>query len=201
MRRLARLWLCLSLLLWCSTGFGQSVRRPAAAVPSMAATGSVQVAFSPWDDVEALIVAAIGSARSEVLVHSYSFTSRSIANALIAARRRGVEVRIAADREQTFSGESSRVPELVAAGIPVYLEVRYAAAHNKVMVIDPGLADAAVITGSYNWTWSAQNRNSENVVIMRRNPELTRRFAANWHRHAAEAIPYDLVREAPLATQ
>lgn len=201
MRGLAALLLGLSCALGQGHVAAQSARRPAAAIPSTAATGSLQVAFSPWDDVEALVVGAIGAARSEVLVQSYSFTSRPIAQALIAAQRRGVDVRVTVDREQAFSGDASRVPELAAAGIPVFVEVRYAAAHNKVMVIDPGLADAAVITGSYNWTWSAQNRNAENVLIVRRNAELTRRYALNWHRHAGEAIPYDLVRDENFATR
>lgn len=178
--------------------FGQSVRRHAAQMP---ATGAIQAAFSPWDDVEGMIVSALNAARRQVLVQAYSFTSRPIAAALIAARRRGVDVRITADREQAFNGDSSRIADLAAAGIPVLLEVRYASAHNKVMVIDPSLADSAVITGSYNWTWSAQNRNAENILVVRRNPELTAMFSANWHRHAAQALPYESVREDALAPQ
>ncbi len=178
--------------------FSQSARRIA---PQIAATGAVQAAFSPWDDVEGVVVAALNAARRQVLVQAYSFTSRPIASALIAARRRGIDVQITADREQTFNGESSKIADLEAAGIPVFLEVRYASAHNKVMVIDAGFADSAVITGSYNWTWSAQNRNAENILVVRRNPALTGLFAANWHRHAVEALPYESVRENALAPQ
>ena len=181
-----------------TSAFGQSIRR---IPPQFAATGAIQAAFSPWDDVEGMIVSALLSARRQVLVQAYSFTSRPIAAALIAARRRGVDVRITADREQAFNGDSSRIADLAAAGIQVLLEVRYASAHNKMMVIDAGLADSAVITGSYNWTWSAQNRNAENVLVMRRNSELTAMFAANWHRHALEALRYESVREDAMAPQ
>ena len=141
-----------------------------------------------------MILEAIRHARTQILVQAYSFTSRNLANALIAARRRGVDVRLTADREQTFSGENSRIPDLAAAGIPVALEVAYQSAHSKTMVIDAGSADSAVITGSYNWTWAAQNRNAENVLILRRHPEVARAYAANWQRHAAEALAYDAVR-------
>lgn len=158
---------------------------------AMPARGTVQVAFTPWDNAEGLIVDAIGKARREILVQAYGFTSRAIATALLAAHRRGVKVKVLADREQTFAGESSRVPELAAAGIEISLEVRYLSAHNKVMVIDAAAADGAVITGSYNWSYSAQYRNAENVLIFRRNPELVRRYAENWHRHAGDALPYD----------
>jgi len=161
---------------------------PAQPIP---ARGTVQVAFTPWDDAEAIIVDAIAGARRQVLVQAYSFTSRNLAAALVAARQRGVDVRILADREQTFSGENSRIPDLASAGIAVALEVRYQSAHNKVMIIDAGTSDAAVVTGSYNWTYAAQNRNAENVLILRRHPELAHQYTANWHRHAQDALPYD----------
>lgn len=157
--------------------------------------GTVQIAFTPRDDAEGMIIAAINAARRQILVQAFNFTSRNLANALIAAKRRGVDVRLTADREQTFSGEASRIPELAAAGLPVTLEVRYQNAHNKVMVIDADLPDSAVITGSYNWTYAAQRHNAENVLILRRNPEVARAYAANWHRHAAEALQYDRARE------
>jgi phosphatidylserine/phosphatidylglycerophosphate/cardiolipin synthase-like enzyme len=163
---------------------------PAQAPEALPARGTVQVAFTPWDNAEGMIVDGIRRARNQILVQAFSFTSRTLANALIAAKRRGVDVRVMADREQTFSGEASRIPYLIRAGIPVTLEVRYQSAHNKVMVIDAGTADAAVITGSYNWTYAAQSKNAENVLILRHNPDIANAYAANWRRHFAEALPY-----------
>jgi phosphatidylserine/phosphatidylglycerophosphate/cardiolipin synthase-like enzyme len=158
--------------------------------PALPARGTVQVAFTPWDNAEGMIVDCIRRAKTQILVQAFSFTSRTLANALIAARRRGVDVRVIADREQTFSGEASRIPDLVHSGIPVTLEVRYQSAHNKVMVIDAATADAAVITGSYNWTHAAQRKNAENVLILRHNPDIANAYAANWRRHFADALPY-----------
>jgi phosphatidylserine/phosphatidylglycerophosphate/cardiolipin synthase-like enzyme len=158
--------------------------------PALPPRATVQVAFTPWDDAEGMIVDGIRRAKHQILVQAFSFTSRTLANALIAANRRGVDVRIMADREQTFSGEASRIPDLVQAGIPVMLEVRYQSAHNKLMVIDAGTPDAAVITGSYNWTYAAQYKNAENVLILRHNPDIANAYAANWRRHLAEALPY-----------
>ena len=158
--------------------------------PALPAQGTVQVAFTPWDNAEAMIVDGIRQAKHQILVQAFSFTSRTLANALIAAKKRGVDVRVMADREQTFSGEASRIPDLVRAGIPVMLEVRYQSAHNKVMVMDAGTADAAVLTGSYNWTYAAQNKNAENVLILRHNPDIANAYAVNWRRHFADALPY-----------
>lgn len=163
--------------------------------PPIAAQGTIQAAFTPWDDAEGMILGAIAGARKQILVQAYSFTSRKLANALVAARQRGIDVQLLADREQTFSGDNSRIPELVAAGIPVALEVRYQSAHNKTMIIDPGTPDPVVITGSYNWTYAAQNRNAENALVFRHHPELARRYLENWRRHAQDALPYAEARQ------
>jgi len=160
------------------------------APPVTQAQGTMQVAFTPWDNAEGMIVDGIRRAKHQILVQAFSFTSRVLANALIAAKRRGVDVQVMADREQTFSGEASRIPDLAAAGIPVTLEVRYQSAHNKVMIVDAGTAQAAVITGSYNWTYAAQAKNAENVLLLRDSPDIANAYAANWRRHYAESLPY-----------
>jgi phosphatidylserine/phosphatidylglycerophosphate/cardiolipin synthase-like enzyme len=159
------------------------------------AAGTVQVAFAPWEDAEGLVLDAIADAQRQILVQAFSFTSRRIAQALIAAHRRGVEVLVTADREQTATGAGNRIRDLAAAGIPVWLETRYAAAHSKVMVIDAATRDPAVVTGSFNWTAGAQRRNAENVLVLRRNRDLAQAYEANWRRHQAEASPYPRPRK------
>jgi phosphatidylserine/phosphatidylglycerophosphate/cardiolipin synthase-like enzyme len=150
------------------------------------AKGTVQAAFPPWDDAESMIVSAIRRAKRQVLVQAYSFTSRSIASALVAAHRRGIDVRVIADREQS-SLDGSRLGDLSRAGIPVFVDAAYQSAHSKVMVLDAGSGGSAVITGSYNWTYAAQYRNAENVLIVRGHPELAQAYLENWQRHAANA--------------
>ncbi len=157
---------------------------------SHAALGTVEVLFSPHDDIEAAILRVLRGARRSIHVQAYLFTSRSLAAALIEAKARGVRVEVLADREQTARADNSRVPQLVEAGIPVALEVRYAAAHNKVILVDATEPGGAVVTGSYNFTWSARMRNAENVLIMRGNPAVQRAYLDNWRHHRAEALPY-----------
>ncbi|MEA5096906.1 MAG: phospholipase D-like domain-containing protein, partial [Burkholderiaceae bacterium] len=76
------------------------------------------------------------------------------------------------------------------AGIPVWRETKYQNAHNKIIVIDTGTDDATVLTGSYNFTWTAQRKNAENILILRRTPALAARYAANWQRHLNEATAW-----------
>jgi phosphatidylserine/phosphatidylglycerophosphate/cardiolipin synthase-like enzyme len=154
------------------------------------AHGSLQAAFAPWDDIQALITDEIVNARKQVLVQAYLLTDKKIAFALVAAYRRGVDVRVMADAEQFDKAGSSMLPELAAAGIPVWLETRYQNAHNKILVIDAGTPRATVLTGSFNFTWRAQHRNAENVLVARDNPALAASYAANWERHRQDATPY-----------
>ncbi|MDP1613025.1 MAG: phospholipase D family protein [Sulfuritalea sp.] len=151
------------------------------------ATGTVEVLFTPWDDAEGAIVRALGEARKSIHVQAYLLTSRSIARALKDAHGRGVAVEILADREMVNKGDNSQIPKLAAEGIPVWLETRYAIAHNKVLLVDAAGGHGVVITGSYNFTWSAQARNAENLLILRDNPALVRRYLDNWQRHRSEA--------------
>ena len=171
---------------------------PAAAVafdprpaPLLPAQGTVEVLFAPEDDIEAALLRVLRGARRTVHVQAYLLTSRALAAALIEAKTRGVRVEVLADREQTERGENSQVPVLAEAGIPVALEVRYAAAHNKIILVDAAEAGGAVVTGSYNFTYSARMRNAENVVILRGNPPLLRAYLDNWKRHRAEAVAYE----------
>ena len=163
---------------------GWAVIAVAAPLP---ATGTVEALFTPWDDAEGAVVRALFAARRSVHVQAYLLTSRSIAHALQAAQSRGVAVEILADREMQQNNDKSLLSLLAGGGIPVWLEMRYAAAHNKVILIDAAQADAVVITGSYNYTWSAQARNAENLLILRDNPTLARRYLDNWRRHRDQA--------------
>jgi phosphatidylserine/phosphatidylglycerophosphate/cardiolipin synthase-like enzyme len=158
--------------------------------PIVAAQGSLQAAFAPWDDIEDLITHAINGATKQVLVQAYLLTDKKLAATLIAAQRRGIDVNVLADALQFAKMESSKIPELAAAGIPVWLETKYQNAHNKIIVIDAAAPDATVITGSFNFTWSAQHVNAENILIARNSPILAARYAANWERHRQQATLY-----------
>ncbi len=161
-----------------------------AIAPAIAAQGTLQAAFAPWDNIEGVIADEIASARMQVLVQAYLLTSKKIANTLIAAHGRGVDVRVLADAEQLSNIASSILPDLAAAGIPVWLETKYQNAHNKIIVIDAATPDATVITGSFNFTWGAQHKNAENILIARKNPSLVSQYRLNWERHQQDATLY-----------
>jgi phosphatidylserine/phosphatidylglycerophosphate/cardiolipin synthase-like enzyme len=74
---------------------------------------------------------------------------------------------------------------LVGAGIAVSLDDQHEWAHDKVMILDGEI----IITGSYNWTLAAENKNGENLLVIR-DPRLAEVYAKNWQHHANHSFLY-----------
>jgi len=183
----SRRFRCVTFGSWLMCVASYALAQPAVVLP---AQGSIQVAFTPWDDAESLLIDAVDQARQQILMQAYVMTSQKIAASLVAAKMRGVDVRVLADALQHRQTSSSLLDRLVRAGIPVWLETKYRSAHNKVMVIDANDVDPVVISGSFNFTWSAQHRNAENLLLLRGNPALVSQYVLNWERHWRDATSY-----------
>ena len=182
---------CLAIFLSASAAaFEPPSDRDRKTSPVLSATGTVQAAFTPGDDAGKLIADAIHDAQRQVLVQTFSFTHRKIADALIAAKRRGVDVKVLADKDQIHRIATSLISKIAAEGVPVFTDSEHTSAHNKVMVIDAGSPEATLITGSFNFTQAAQYRNAENVLVIRNNAPLTNLYLKNWHRHYEHSRPY-----------
>jgi phosphatidylserine/phosphatidylglycerophosphate/cardiolipin synthase-like enzyme len=143
----------------------------AAAAPSPAL---VSVCFVPGDGCAERIVGAIDQARTEVRVQAYGFSATSIIAALAGARRRGVDVAVILDHSDERKVCDTDA-ELLAAGVPIWIDHPPGIAHNKIIVIDRRV----VIGGSYNYTASAERRNAENATFID-SEAVAARFLANW---------------------
>ncbi|MHB8909081.1 MAG: phospholipase D family nuclease [Syntrophales bacterium] len=137
----------------------------------------VEVYFSPHNGATEAIVREISHARSEIRVQAYSFTSAPIAEALLKAHKRGIKVEVILDKSQKTQKYSSST-FLTNARIPTYIDARHAIAHNKIIIID----QSVVITGSFNFTKAAEDKNAENLLIIR-SKDLARPYLDNWRRH------------------
>ena len=144
----------------------------------------IDVYFSPGDNPTAALVKALDNAKSSVKVQAYSFTSAPIAAALKKAHDRGVDVKVILDKSQRTEKYSSST-FLQHAGIPVWIDTKHAIAHNKVMVLD----ETITVSGSFNFTKSAEERNAENMLIIS-DRDLAKRYLQNWetHRQHSEAL-------------
>jgi phosphatidylserine/phosphatidylglycerophosphate/cardiolipin synthase-like enzyme len=144
----------------------------------------VKVFFSPKGGCTEAIIEEIDQAKTDILIQAYSFTSAPIAKALLNAHKRGVRVEAVLDKSQRRERYTSAT-FLSNAGIPTYIDDRHAIAHNKVMIIDGGI----VITGSFNFTKAAEEKNAENLLIVR-SRELAKLYWENWILHRNHSVDY-----------
>ena len=117
--------------------------------------------FSPYGGCTDAIVDEIDNAQKTIDVGIYTFTSRPISQAIVRAYERGVQMRVIMDRNQAAE-RFSKKRYIVKKGIPVELNTGDGIMHNKFAVIDSSI----VITGSFNWTNSAERYNYENIIIV-----------------------------------
>jgi phosphatidylserine/phosphatidylglycerophosphate/cardiolipin synthase-like enzyme len=148
---------------------------------------STQAAFSPSPEAVKLVERTIRKAEQTIDVAAYYFTSQKIADALVAAHERGVEVRVLLDKGQG-KRHYRAVQSLHEAGIPIRINRRYAIMHNKYLIIDK----KTVETGSFNYTDNAEQRNAENVIVIKNNVTLAKRFMQDWDRLWSEGEEYFL---------
>ena len=167
-RRLTSL-LCVSVLLGIT--WWQSV----SAEPQPAEI--LAIYFTPPAGSAGGLIKHIDASKKTIKVMAYGFTAMPLSDALIKAHRRGVKVQLLQD-EKSAGNNSDAVNQLIAAGIEVRSDGKHAIQHNKVMLLD----DDIVITGSYNFTKSAEVRNAENIIILK-SAYAAKRYADNWVAH------------------
>lgn len=152
----------------------------------------IEVCFSPplpggCDPIRA-IEDVVRTARRSILIQAYEITPGPLVTALVEAHRRGVDVRAIVDYKQLSDrrnrDDAFAVEHLGAAGIPVLVDRPPGLMHDKVMIID----GETVVTGSFNYTYSAEHRNVENLLLIR-DPALAAQYVQHWQSRAIESRP------------
>jgi phosphatidylserine/phosphatidylglycerophosphate/cardiolipin synthase-like enzyme len=143
----------------------------------------VELYFSPDENVEQRLVELITDSSQRIQFMAYVLTSDPIANELLAAHQRGVEVQGVVEATQADSLGSDYL-RLLKAGLSVRRDSNPKSMHHKVILID----DSIVITGSYNFSKSAKERNDENLVILH-DPDLVLNYLQEFERIYAVATP------------
>jgi phosphatidylserine/phosphatidylglycerophosphate/cardiolipin synthase-like enzyme len=136
----------------------------------------VEVYFSPDDNPEARIVELLLNAEQSIEFMVYAFTDDDIANAMLDRASAGIAVRGVIERGQA-GNEGSEYERLRQSGIDIRLDFNERNMHHKVIVIDGMI----VITGSYNFSRSAQEFNDENVLVLH-NADVASRFLIEFGR-------------------
>ncbi|MCD4739096.1 MAG: FAM83 family protein [Anaerolineae bacterium] len=146
----------------------------------------VETYFAPEEDIQSRIVSLLEEAQSSVEFMAFTITDNEISKALNRIARAGVTVRGVVET-RNVKGSGSDVEALRAAGISVLADGNPYAMHHKVIIID----EAVVITGSYNFSRSAAEKNDENVLIIH-SSEIAAHYLAEFQRvyqQAEEAAP------------
>jgi phosphatidylserine/phosphatidylglycerophosphate/cardiolipin synthase-like enzyme len=156
-----------------------------ASMPSATITPSaVAMCFTPGENCTDAIVQALGDAERTILVQAYSFTSAPIAKALLDAHKRGVQVQVILDKDNRMD-KYSAADFLANQGVPTTIDAAHAIVHNKIIIIDGEM----IITGSFNFTKAAQEKNAENLLIIW-DPALAAQYTQKWQAHAQHSQPY-----------
>jgi phosphatidylserine/phosphatidylglycerophosphate/cardiolipin synthase-like enzyme len=144
----------------------------------------IEVYFSPDDGTAARLLALIAGAQERVEFLAFSFTSDELAEALLGRALAGVEVAGVMEERQFHSNVGTEYGRLRSAGLDVHLDGNPDSMHHKVIIIDGEI----VITGSYNFSASAENRNDENTLIIH-DPAVAALFQAEFVQVLARAQP------------
>jgi len=158
-----------------------AVSRPVFAGPQQ----SIEIAFSPDAGATDSIVRLISEAKHTIRVAAYSFTSKDIAAALLNAHKHGIDVQVVLDKSNAKAKYSSAT-FLANVGVPTRINYKYAIMHSKFMVVD----EVTVETGSFNYTKAAEQKNAENVIILRNYPDIAAKYQKEWQKLWNEAQDY-----------
>lgn len=156
------------------------------------ATGEVEFAFSPNEGSEALVLKVIASAHTELRMLAYSFTSAPVTQALLDAKRRGVDVKLVVDYKNNINQDRSgkakaALGALATAGVAVRTISVYPIHHDKTIVVDR----THVETGSFNYSSAAAKSNSENVLVLWNNPRAAQGYLSHWERNWRQGVDWN----------
>lgn len=135
-----------------------------------------QAYFSPGPDCRIAIEQAMETALDELLICVFTISDDRLSDAIQRAHRNGLTVRVISDNDK-MEDKGNDVERLALSGIDVRIDRSPDHMHHKFMVVD----GKTVLTGSYNWTRSAETRNEENLVSID-DPHLASRFMDEFER-------------------
>lgn len=163
-------------------GLGSPTNTP---YPELSLDGtSIGVYFSPEDGTAASLVRLIGEAEESIDFLAYAFTSDALATAMIGSAQNDVIVSGVFEKSQCITNRGCEFDRLESSGLRVRLDGNPDDMHHKVIIIDHQI----VVTGSYNFSASAESRNDENTIIIH-NAEIAEQYLEEFGKIYAQAEP------------
>lgn len=153
--------------------------------PSLTVNGTrLDVCFAPDDGCAEKLVELILGARRSIHFLAFSFTSDELADAIIERSQAGVNAWGVMEQTQVDSNRGTDYNRLRLAGVDARLDSNPRNMHHKVLIID----EQIVVFGSYNFTFYAERRNDENLLIAY-DPQIAAQYLEEFERIFAQAKP------------
>ncbi len=156
----------------------------------------ISVFYSPQDKIiNSKIIPLIDTAKTYIHIPIFYFTHKDLAQHLISAKKRGVDVKIITDSTNAH-GKYTIHKEMRRSGIEVKTENKAGKMHMKTIIID----DKYAILGSMNFTKSGEGNNDENVLIIESreiSQYLKQTFLEMWKSIPEKYLHKDPRAEAP----
>mgnify|MGYP001584021489 FL=1 len=132
--------------------------------------------FSPGDDCENAIVSSIRNAKHSVKICVFTISENVISDAVVKAHKKGISVKIITDNDK-LNDMGSDIRMLSKAGIRIRIDQSSSHMHHKFCVVDKEV----LLTGSYNWTKSAADRNQENILVIE-DPKMVKSYLSEFEK-------------------
>ncbi len=126
-----------------------------------------------FNNIRQAIITTLGEATEEILVAVYWFTNQQLFNLLIDKLKEGKKVSLIIHNDYINNREAGlNFQSFIDLGGQFFFSDAENPMHNKFCVID----NKILINGSYNWTYYAEDRNSENILIIKEEQETISAF-------------------------
>lgn len=160
---------------------GARVEKPAGATPlypEVVLTDGTEIAthFSPKNGISDILLKEVGAAKTSIHFMAFSFTQDALSRAMRNRFESGIDIQGVFEARQV--DRHSEYDSMKAAGLSVAEDTNGGAMHHKVIIVDA----ETVITGSYNFSRNAEENNSENLLIIRGNPDIAAAYLAEFQR-------------------
>lgn len=145
---------------------------------------SAEVYFSPGEECLNAILNQIKLSHSKIEICLFTISDNRISEALEYKHKQGVSVKIITDNDKIFD-KGSDIEQLAGEGIPIKVDITDNHMHHKFAIFD----SKRILTGSYNWTRSAEKYNHENIIITD-NLEILKEFKKEFSNLWEELVSY-----------
>jgi phosphatidylserine/phosphatidylglycerophosphate/cardiolipin synthase-like enzyme len=122
----------------------------------------IEIYFSPDDGVAVPVLEILNNAEESIYFMAFSFTTDEFGEAIRTQAENGLTVAGVMEEQQVKSNLGTEYDPFKQAGLDVFIDGIEGQMHHKTMIID----ERIVITGSYNFSRSAETRNDENLIVI-----------------------------------